>query len=469
VKSRRTRTLGVAFLTATALTASLAFAGPASATPEPPVTTSSMAREVGYSLGNGWYGNSPVTTTVTTAVSQQVRTRSEDTVESKTEKSTENRTNTTSEERTTDAVHKAQVLPPINPDGSSVWPAKRGVIPVQFKVTKSGKTEERTVSTPQSREVSTTSERTVTTPYTATDTTTTTTTTKTPLFESICGPDDRAYSVIGKYGEIPAGTEVEDVTKVQAGFSWLEGDSRGGSLRWDIGTELGDIHVYYGDSHDWTGPDGTNVNLMDATDDRFDDGNTSVAGKTFYNTKQQILDKFAGVKVNNVSLVVESCWTGSAQRLALDYLTVGINGADSTLSDPLAPKTSVSENIDEGEYVAGSPTNGPWNATNVQEGPWVNGTPVAYGPWTEVSSTTGVLTNEPDAKLVVKKYNDGDPVEVLSETLTSAQADVGGNFRKVDSKYLYNLEASSLGKGDFQVFIQIGGVNLENHGVFTLR
>ena len=28
----------------------------------------------------------------------------------------------------------AQVLPPINAHGSSVWPAKRGVLPVQFKV-----------------------------------------------------------------------------------------------------------------------------------------------------------------------------------------------------------------------------------------------------------------------------------------------------------------------------------------------
>jgi hypothetical protein len=99
-------------------------ANAASATPEPPVTTSSTAREV-LDLGNGWFSNSPVTTTVTTAVNEQVRFKSVDTVESKTETSTENRTNETTEERTTDAAYKAQVLPPINPDGSSVWPAKR--------------------------------------------------------------------------------------------------------------------------------------------------------------------------------------------------------------------------------------------------------------------------------------------------------------------------------------------------------
>jgi hypothetical protein len=31
--------------------------------------------------------------------------------------------------------YAAQVQQPINPDGSSVWAAKRGVIPVQFKLT----------------------------------------------------------------------------------------------------------------------------------------------------------------------------------------------------------------------------------------------------------------------------------------------------------------------------------------------
>jgi hypothetical protein len=100
-------------------------------------------------------------------------------------------------------------------------------------------------------------------------------------------------------------TTVEDITKLQAKFNWLEGASAGGSHRWQIGTDLGNIHVYYGDSHDWTGTSGSDINLMDATDDRFDDSNI---GGTFYNTKQQILDKHAGLKVNNLALAVDSCW-----------------------------------------------------------------------------------------------------------------------------------------------------------------
>jgi hypothetical protein len=35
----------------------------------------------------------------------------------------------------------------------------------------------------------------------------------------------------------------------------------------------------------------------------------------------------------------------------------------------------------------------------------------------------------------------------------------------VDGKYSYNLDPSTLGKRDFQVFIQVGGVNLDNPGV----
>ena len=56
--------------------------------------------------------------------------------------------------------------------------------------------------------------------------------------------------------------------------------------------------------------------------------------------------------------------------------------------------------------MAGSSTIGPWNVIDTQYGEWIDGVPT-YGPWTVVSSTAGVQTNEPPAKLVVKKFNDG--------------------------------------------------------------
>jgi hypothetical protein len=364
-------------------------ANAASATTEPPTTT---AREV-LDLGNGWFSNSPVTTDVTTDVTQTPRTR------------------------TVPGDFTAQIQQPINPNGSSTWPAKRGVLPVQFKLTKSDRVEQ------------------------TLDTVTDTTTVKTPRFESVCGSDDTAWSVIGKYGQIPEDTTVADITKVQAGFTYQQqGASHTGSLRWDIGTDLGDLHVYYGDSHDWTGTSGTDVNLMDATDDRFDDGNTSVAGGTFYNTKAQILDKFQGVGVNNVSLAVDSC-AGGDQKLNVAYATVGIKGEDSTIANPLAPKTTTSHVVTPGTV------------------------------WNPIGTSNPVQTNDVPAKLVVKKFNDNNPVEVINETLSSAQGDSGGNFRQIDGKYMYNLQVESLkGAGDYKVYMNINGQDvLTSPGEFSLR
>ena len=364
-------------------------AGIASASSE---TTTSTAREV-LDLGNGWFSNSPVTTDVTKDVTQTPRTR------------------------TVPGDFTAQVQQPINPNGTSTWPAKRGVLPVQFKLTKFDKVEQ------------------------TLDTVTDTTTVKTPRFELVCGPDDTAYSVIGKYAQIPTGTTVKDITKVQAGFNFMAGASAKGSLRWDIGTEFGDLHVYYGDGPNWTGDGGTDVNLMDATDNRFDDGNTSIPGGTFYNTKAQILDKVGDAKVNNVSLVVDSCWAGTDQKLDIDYATVGIKGEDSTIANPLAPKTSNSEVV----------------------------TPVNV--WTLIGTSNPVQTNDVPAKLVVKKFNDGNNTEVVNEVLSSAQGDATGMFRQIDGKYMYNLKIESLtGPGDYRVYMNINGQDvLTSPGEFSLR
>jgi hypothetical protein len=356
------------------------------------VTTSSTAREV-LDLGNGWFSNSPVTTDVTKDVTQTPRTR------------------------TVPGDFTAQVQQPINPNGTSTWPAKRGVLPVQFKLTKSDKVEQ------------------------TLDTVTKTTTVKTPRFESVCGPDDTAYSVIGKYAQIPTGTTVADITKLQAGHQWLQGSNVGGAFRWDIGTNLGDIHVSYGDGPNWTGDGGTDVNLMDATDNRFDDGNTSVPGGTFYNTKAQILDKFEGVGVNNVSLVVDGCASFGDKRLNVDYATVGIKDADSTITNPLAPKTSNSEVVTPGTV------------------------------WTLIGTSNPVQTNDVPAKLVVKKFNDGNNTEVVNEVLSSAQGDATGMFRQIDGKYMYNLKIESLtGPGDYRVYMNINGQDvLTSPGEFSLR
>ena len=86
------------------------------------------AREVAF-LGDGWAINSQVTN-VTKAITTEVRSRTVNTVESKDEKATESRTVESTERQKTGGQYQSQILPPINPDNSSVWPSKRGVIPV---------------------------------------------------------------------------------------------------------------------------------------------------------------------------------------------------------------------------------------------------------------------------------------------------------------------------------------------------
>ena len=67
-------------------------------------------------------------------------------LESSTEITTDVTTTTSTESQTIPGSYKAQVQQPINPDGTSTWPAKRGVIPVQFKLTKSDTVQRKTAS-----------------------------------------------------------------------------------------------------------------------------------------------------------------------------------------------------------------------------------------------------------------------------------------------------------------------------------
>ena len=75
------------------------------------------------------------------------------------------------------------------------------------------------------------------------------------------------------------------------------------------------------------------------------------------------------------------------------------------------------------------------------------------------------------AKLVVKKFNDGNGYEVVNETLSSAQGDNSGLFRQIDGKYMYNLKIESLtGPGDYRVYMDVNGDGiLRSPGVFSLR
>jgi hypothetical protein len=439
----RTRTALVGVVAAGLM---LMSAGAASASEPVQTTSSSVTREV-LDLGNGWFINSPTKTDTTTTVSDREETTATNAVESR-------QGAVTIETRTVGTDYKAQIQQPINPDGTSTWPAKRGVIPVQFKLTKSDKTEQRTVTQNETRNRTDYQKRTVTSTHVES--------TKTPSFQSVSGPNDTAYSVLGLYDNIPAGTTVADITKLQSDFSWQNGSSsHGGSLRWDIGTSQGDIHVYYGDAdpgHQWTGGSGSGVNLMDATDDRFDP-----PGGVFYSTKQQILTDLGSLPVNNVSMVVDSCWDGGDQKAFINSATVGIDGVDHVVSNPLSGRV---------QPATDSSVNGAWvpapeltSYTN-----WVNNGNPTTGDWTTVSTSNAVQTNDIPAKIRVEKLN-GDPTPAdVMEDLSSAQGDTTNFFRQIDGKYMYNLKAETLGKGSFKVYMEIDGTKVViSPGVFELK
>jgi hypothetical protein len=278
--------------------------------------------------------------------------------------------------------YTAQIQQPINPDGSSTWPAKRGVLPVQFKLTKSTSSE--------------------------------------VTFESIYSDADPSndYSSL-TYS--PSGLTIENLTVLKAHYSWLQGTPHGGSLRWTVNTDLGNLHVYYGNNPNFVDESlatGSGVNLLDApavNDLRFD--TSGIAGGTFYDSWNHAKQLLAGQNINWVSLVVDSGWGGDQK----------LNVVDATVNE--STKTM----------------------------------PVS-------TYSAPVQTNEPDATVEVVRYNDGVAETIATETLSSAQGDTGGVFRKVDGKYIYNLKAETLGKGGFKVYMVIDGQRVDsNPGVFSLK
>lgn len=278
--------------------------------------------------------------------------------------------------------YTAQVQQPINPDGPLVWPAKRGVIPVQFELTKRTSSE--------------------------------------VAFESIRSDADPGndYSSL-TYS--PSGLTIEDLTVLKAHYSWLHGTPHGGSLRWTVNTDLGNLHIYYGNHPNFVDEslaNGSEANLLEApavNDLRFD--TSGIAGGTFYDSWNHAKRLLAGQKINWVSLIVDGGWGGDQK---LNIVDATVNGSTKTM--PVS----------------------------------------AY--------SAPVQTNEPVAKIEVVRYNDQQEETVITEPLSSAQGDTSGVFRQVDGKYIHNLKAETLGKGDFKVYMVIDGQRVDSSpGVFSLK
>jgi hypothetical protein len=398
----------------TAVAALAAAALIALAAPSASATTTTATKFNNVQIAEGWWLESPTEVTTDVSTAQKL------------------------EQQTVAGEATAQIQQPINPNGSSTWPAKRGVIPVQFKLVKSDKVQQRTV------------------------TTTTTTVTKAPSFKSI-GTDGVQAWYAANYNDssilthrLPANSTVADIESLMASYTWITGSNHGGSLRWTIQAEHGDFWAYYGTGPNFTdntGP-GSGANLIEQSDERFD---ASVRGGPTYATWSQIEALYGTEKVQYVSLILDGGWGGDQE--------INLLSADVSTS-------ARSDHVDVADtYTGGLDTANPWDA-------WSPGNPHVQSDnpaWNTVSTTAPVATNDVPAHLVVKKFNDGQTVEFVNEQLSSAQGDTGGQFRQIDGKYMYNLKVESLGSlpGDYKVYLDLdtdGQPPLENApGAFSLK
>jgi hypothetical protein len=290
----------------------------------------------------------------------------------------------------TSTVYQAQIQQPINPDDSSVWPAKKGVIPVQFYLQQATKT--------------------------------TTTTTPTTVYPgAITSDPNQGYTNLGL---VPAGSfTVNNISNLTADFGWLDGNNQCGSLRWQIDTPDGVIWVYYGDlsSTFQSGQGGSTVNMWTTGEARYEGG--GVAPKTFagtpeYTTLADLLSRTSpagnvGMEpVTRIALITDSyLCNGSSQHVDLQDATVTIGGETDT-------------------YTPGTAT----------------GTPVT-------TSTTGPFTNttSPSMYIDIAKGTGADP-GIVDETTYTGVGDTSGQFAVVDGKYKYNL-SNNLSAGTYNVYM----------------
>ena len=323
----------------------------------------------------------------------------------------------TSTTTSTHTVYQATVRAPINLDGSSNWPKKRGVIPVQFDLSSA----------------------------TATDTITTTTTGPF-IFESILSDanPDNDYS----YVSFTPGSAMtfDDITNLSAVYDFTTGDCYGGSLRWSVRIDVSDtpsdplddpaIFIYYGTPPNFgNGGIGgcddannqSNTNMINQPDLRYD---TTQLGGPFYDTYGHALILAGTHAVSRASLVLDSGWVATQ---VVDFTSATVN--DNTFT-PLPEGTTVTATTTVGSF---SPTCD-LHAAKLQ--------------WSKTDPY-------PDGSI-----NEGESIQ---------PRDTGEFYRIVDCKYIYNLDVNSLDPnlatrgGTYFVYVEIDGTLINNPAKFDLK
>jgi hypothetical protein len=309
--------------------------------------------------------------------------------------------------------YKSAVRPPINTDGSSNWPAKRGVIPVQFDL----------LAAP----------------------TTTTTTTKTydpPVWQSLQADGSVSYATfcLVTLCASPGTLTFAQITNLSADYLFTTGDCKSGSLRWTVyvihnGVEQS-IHVYYGNPNGDT-PAGQSCS-----------GAYSETGQNLISSPTAPPNRFE----------MQGGWgvPGPLYTTYADALASTNSGTDLVVGAQLT--------LDSG--FAGDQKANVSNVT-VNDNIWVPKT-------TEV--TTSTVTGDfaktctlPDAELKWAK-NDATATGAINEAESIQPKDTGQFYRQVDCKYIYNLDVSSLnGVGTYTVWVRINGMNIQVPATFDLK
>jgi hypothetical protein len=315
---------------------------------------------------------------------------------------------TSNDVTTTETLYRAMVRPPINADGSSNFPKRRGVIPVQFDMASATKT-----------------------------IVTTNTTTGPVVFESIGsdGAEDNDFSYLSF--ALTAPVPFADLNELVADYSFAQGNCGGGSLRWSVRIDVKDtpadttddppVYVYFGDMPNFTDCTGgvnndSGDNLIGSSDARFD---LTQIGGPYYGTYADALALIGGKLVTRASLVVDGGWLADQK---VDLTGASVDGAT-----------------------------------------W---TPIPEGTSTSTSDTTTGFAKTcalPQAMLRWSKI-DGLPDGAINEAESIQPKDAGAYYRFVDCKYIYNLDVTSLtGAGTYWVWVNIDGKNVDNSARFDLR
>jgi len=319
---------------------------------------------------------------------------------------------TTSVTNTTGFSYKVAVRPPIRAGGTSTWPVKRGVIPVQFDL----------LAAP-------------------TQTTTTTKTYDPPVWQSLNADGSVSYAglclVPTSTGCAPSALTFNDITNLSATYAFTTGDCFGGSLRWDIriihDSKPQTVEVYYGAPN---GPDQGCSTMNNGS------GQNLITSAILPANRFEMLGDFAGV---------------GGPEYTTYAATQAVVGDD--------PVTSVQLTLDSG-----------WKADQRADVSNVTVNDNTWVPKTVETTTTTTPTGpyaktcaRPPAELRWAKTG-ANPPGPVNQGQSIQPKDSGQYYRQVDCKYIYNLDVTSLaGKGTYQVYARIGGVNLDDPAVFGLK